>query len=121
MRAGVYGIFRSDICLYVGKAMNLLRRRRDHETGRKSNKLLQEQIFTHGVRAFRWEVLEECPADETYLRAAESVWITALQPICNLQPVDSSYVPRPINVRAQEWIERFGMYRRMFPTAQETS
>lgn len=117
MRSGVYGIFRGEICLYIGKAMNLLRRRRQHERGRKSNRRLQAIIAEHGLSALRWEVLEYCEPDE--LRACEQVWLMSLQPTCNVVvPPTRAYTrPQPAILTPQEWTARFGQYRRMFPTA----
>lgn len=75
-RSGVYAIVQGATALYVGQAVNLRDRLREHLNERK-NLLLQLALASGGATF----TFDEVP--EPMLDLIERQWIAALQPICN--------------------------------------
>ena len=62
---------------YIGQAINLERRKKDHKARAKEGSTgFHGAIFKHGWDAFAWEVLEVCPVED--LNDREVFWISAL-------------------------------------------
>ena len=79
---GIYKITNTDNGkMYIGQSNDVMDRIRHHKSylkyNRHKNKRLQYSYNKHGVKAFKFEVLEECPEEE--LNEREIYWIAKLR------------------------------------------
>jgi group I intron endonuclease len=64
MTSGIYKITNTvNQKVYIGSAVDLKRRKKQHFSGRQTNKILKQAIKKYGVENFKFEVLEECNPD----------------------------------------------------------
>lgn len=78
---------------YIGSALSLNKRRREHLHGlrrnKHSNRIMQNAFNKHGETAFVFDVLEIVLVPEM-LTAREQYWIDTLKPTFNLAPIAGS-------------------------------
>ena len=60
---------------YIGQAVDLIKRKREHLSGKKSNIPLQRAIEKYGIENFEFIVLEYLPKDKEILTKAEQKWL----------------------------------------------
>jgi len=73
---------------YVGSAIDLSQRLRQHYNGHRSNILLQNAIKKYGLSNFSIQILEYC--DKKYIISREQYYFNSLKPEFNLNPTAGS-------------------------------
>lgn len=84
-KSGVYQIIlKADGRSYIGSAVNIITRWKDHRLNSKKEKDIQvisRAIAKYGVDAFTWNILETCPVNQLLIR--EQYWLDLIRPFAD--------------------------------------